>query len=61
MFGCQHQWTGSANADVAEMVNAMNAAIAAKADAIAVPIVDPRAFDEPVAARTGGRHTGLRL
>ena len=34
--------------NVAEMVNAMNAAIAAKADAIAVPIVDPQAFNEPV-------------
>jgi simple sugar transport system substrate-binding protein len=49
LFGCDYQWTGSANADVAEMVNAMNAAIAAKAAAIAVPIVDPRAFDAPVA------------
>ncbi len=48
LLDCDHQWTGSANADVAEMVNAMNAAIAAKAAAIAVPIVDPHAFDAPV-------------
>src|SRR5258708_38564141 len=48
LLGCSFQWTGSANADVAEMVNAMNAAIAAKAAAIAVPIVDPHAFDAPV-------------
>ncbi len=48
MFGFDYQWTGSANADVAEMVNAFNAAIAAKADAIAVPIVDPKAFDKPI-------------
>jgi simple sugar transport system substrate-binding protein len=48
MLDCDYQWTGSANADVAEMVNAMNAAIAAKAAAIAVPIVDPHAFDSPV-------------
>jgi simple sugar transport system substrate-binding protein len=48
LLGCDSQWTGSANADVAEMVNAMNAAIAAKAAAIAVPIVDPHAFDKPV-------------
>jgi simple sugar transport system substrate-binding protein len=48
MFGMDYQWTGSANADVAEMVNALNAAIAAKADAIAVPIVDPKAFDKPI-------------
>lgn len=48
MFNMDYQWTGSANADVGEMVNAMNAAIAAKADAIAVPIVDPKAFDKPI-------------
>lgn len=48
LLGCESQWTGSANADVAEMVNAMNAAIAGKASAIAVPIVDPHAFDAPV-------------
>lgn len=48
MMNMDYQWTGSANADVGEMVNAMNAAIAAKADAIAVPIVDPKAFDGPV-------------
>jgi simple sugar transport system substrate-binding protein len=48
LLGCDYQWSGSANADVAEMVNAMNAAIAAKAAAIAVPIVDPHAFDAPV-------------
>jgi simple sugar transport system substrate-binding protein len=48
LLECDHQWTGSANADVAEMANAMNAAIASKASAIAVPIVDPHAFDRPV-------------
>ena len=47
LLGCDHQWTGSANSDVAEMVNAMNAAIAAKAGAIAVSIIDPKAFDAP--------------
>ena len=45
--GCDHQWTGSANSDVSEMVNAMNSAIAAKAAAIAVPLIDPKAFDGP--------------
>jgi simple sugar transport system substrate-binding protein len=48
LLGFDDQWTGSANADVGEMVNAVNAAIAAKADAIAVPIVDPKAFDKPI-------------
>jgi simple sugar transport system substrate-binding protein len=47
LLGCDHQWAGSANSDVAEMVNAMNAAIAAKASAIAVPIIDPKAFNAP--------------
>lgn len=47
LLNCDYQWTGSATADVAQMVNAMNAAIASKAAAIAVPIVDPHAFDAP--------------
>jgi simple sugar transport system substrate-binding protein len=48
LFGCEYQWTGSATSDAAEMVNSMNAAIAAKASAIAVSIVDPKAFNAPV-------------
>ena len=48
LLGCDHQWTGSANSDVAEMVNAMNAAVAAKASAIAIPIIDPKAFNAPI-------------
>ena len=47
LLGCDHQWTGSANSDVSEMVNAMNAAVAAKASALAVPIIDPKAFNAP--------------
>jgi simple sugar transport system substrate-binding protein len=49
LLGCDYQWTGSQNSIAAEMVNAMNAAIAAKADAIAVPIVDTNAFTRPIA------------
>jgi len=48
LVGCKYQWTGSANSIVTEMVNAMNAAIAAKADGIAVAIIDPTAFNDPV-------------
>jgi simple sugar transport system substrate-binding protein len=48
LLECDYQWTGSTDADVAQMVNAMNAAVAGKASAIAVPIVDPHAFDAPV-------------
>ncbi len=49
LLGCDYQWTGSTTSDAAEMVNAMNSAIAAKAAAIAVCIVDPHAFDAPTA------------
>ncbi|HEX3862734.1 MAG TPA: sugar ABC transporter substrate-binding protein [Stellaceae bacterium] len=49
LLGCDYQWTGSDTSDVAQMVNAMNAAIAGKADGIAVCIVDPKGFDRPVA------------
>ena len=49
LLGCTYQWTGSETSDVAQMVNAMNAAIAGKADAIAIAIVDPRGFDAPTA------------
>lgn len=48
LYGADSQWTGSANSIAAEMVSAMNSAIAAKADAIAVCLVDPRAFNDPV-------------
>ncbi|MBV9828359.1 MAG: sugar ABC transporter substrate-binding protein [Alphaproteobacteria bacterium] len=48
LLGCDYQWTGSETSDVAQMVNAMNAAIAGKADAIATCIVDPHGFDKPV-------------
>ena len=48
LVNCTYQWTGSANSIASEMVNAMNTAIAAKADGIAVAIVDKTAFDAPV-------------
>lgn len=47
IFKCKYQWTGSETASVSEMVNAMSAAISAKADGIAVAIVDTNAFNEP--------------
>lgn len=48
LINCTYQWTGSDNSIVADMVNAMNTAIAAKADGIAVAIIDPTAFNAPV-------------
>jgi simple sugar transport system substrate-binding protein len=47
MLGCTYQWTGSASSLVSEMVAAMQSATAAKADGIAVCLIDPTAFNKP--------------
>jgi simple sugar transport system substrate-binding protein len=47
LLGCTYQWTGSETSVASQMVNAMDAAITAKADAVAVCLVDPHAFNEP--------------
>jgi simple sugar transport system substrate-binding protein len=47
LLGCSFQWTGSESSNVNEMVNAMNSAISAKADGIAVCLVDTKAFNGP--------------
>ena len=41
------QWTGSQNSIVSEMVGAMNTAIAANVNGIAVAIIDPVGFNTP--------------
>jgi simple sugar transport system substrate-binding protein len=43
-----YTWSGSTKADVAEMINAFNAAVSAKADGIAVCVVDKAAFEAPI-------------
>lgn len=48
LVNCTYQWSGSENSIVSEMVSAMNTAISAKADGIAVAIVDQSAFNTPV-------------
>jgi simple sugar transport system substrate-binding protein len=48
LLNCEFQWTGSKDSIVAEMVNTMNTAISAKADGIAVAVVDKNAFKAPV-------------
>jgi simple sugar transport system substrate-binding protein len=48
LLNCEFQFTGSKDSIVAEMVNATNAAISAKADGIAVAVVDKDAFRAPV-------------
>lgn len=46
-FGTSYQWTGSQTAVVAEMVSAMQTAIADNVDGIAVCLVDAEAFNQP--------------
>lgn len=46
-FGTSYQWTGSQNSTVAEMVSAMQTAIAANVDGIAVCLIDSEAFNQP--------------
>jgi simple sugar transport system substrate-binding protein len=48
LLGCDYQWTGSESANVNEMVNALNSAVSAKVDGIAVCLVDLKAFNGPV-------------
>ena len=61
LVNCTYQWTGSDNSIVADMVNAMNTAIAAKADGIAVAIIDPTAFNAPVRKRLIRRYSRCLL
>ncbi|KAB2347522.1 sugar ABC transporter substrate-binding protein [Actinomadura rudentiformis] len=48
LLGCEFQWTGSKESVVPEMISATNAAISAKADGLAVAVVDKTAFKQPV-------------
>lgn len=47
LLGCDYSWTGSADSIVSQMVDAMNSAITAKSDGIAVPVIDKTAFTVP--------------
>lgn len=48
LLGCSYQWTGSQNSNVAEMVSALNSAVSAGVDGIAVSLVSLTAFNSPV-------------
>ncbi len=48
LLGCSYEWTGSESSNVNQMINAMNTAIASKADGIAVALIDLHAFNAPV-------------
>jgi simple sugar transport system substrate-binding protein len=47
LLGCSYQWTGSQTSNVGEMVNAMNSAVSAGVDGIAVSLIDLHAFNGP--------------
>jgi simple sugar transport system substrate-binding protein len=48
LLGTTSQWTGTETSNVREMVDAMNSAISGNADGIAVSVVDPEAFNDPI-------------
>ncbi len=48
LLGCSYQWTGSQTSNVSEMVNALNSAVAAGVNGIAVSLIDKTAFNSPV-------------
>ena len=72
MFGVACEWRGSKQSDVAEMVAAMDRAINARVDGIAVSVIDPGSFNEPteralehgipvIAYNADGGHNNKRL
>jgi simple sugar transport system substrate-binding protein len=50
LLGCGYTWTGSETSNVSQMVNAVNSAVSAGVDGIAVSLIDQTAFNSPVAA-----------
>ncbi|MGO9960559.1 MAG: sugar ABC transporter substrate-binding protein [Solirubrobacteraceae bacterium] len=50
LLGCSYQWTGSQTSNVSEMVNSINTAVTAGVNGIATTLIDPTAFNKPVAA-----------
>src|SRR5919112_1339870 len=48
LLGTTSQWTGSEKSVVSEMIDAMNTAISGNANGIAVCVVDPVAFNDPI-------------
>ena len=50
LLGCSYSWTGSETSNVSQMVNAVNSAVSAGTDGIAVSLIDPTAFTAPIAS-----------
>jgi simple sugar transport system substrate-binding protein len=49
LLGCSYEWTGSATSNVSDMVNAIDGAVAQRRNGIATTLIDPTAFNSPVA------------
>jgi simple sugar transport system substrate-binding protein len=49
LLGCSYEWTGSQTSNVSEMVNAIDTAVARRRNGIATTLIDPTAFNSPVA------------
>jgi simple sugar transport system substrate-binding protein len=49
LLGCSYQWTGSTSSNISEMVNALNSAVSAGVNGIAISLVSLTAFNQPVA------------
>ena len=50
LLGCSYAWTGSETSNVGQMVNALNSAVSAKVDGVAVSLISLTAFNGPVEA-----------
>jgi simple sugar transport system substrate-binding protein len=50
LVACGYSWTGSPTGDPSTVVKAVNSAVAAKADGIALPLLDPTLLDDPIDA-----------
>jgi simple sugar transport system substrate-binding protein len=48
LLGCSYAWTGSSTSNAGEMVDAINNAVAGKADGIGTSLISPTAFTKPV-------------
>jgi len=48
LVNCSYQWTGATDGAVGTMINALNAAISAKADGLGVAVTDAKAFEAPI-------------
>ena len=49
LLNCSYQWGGSETSSVSQMVNVINTAISGGVDGIATSLIDPTAFNKPVA------------